>query len=380
MIDMAERMSEEDIESLFSDSIEEQEKEDTPSKKESPENTKDNPAEDESALDPNNLFEDDETTPESVGGEEDNKEQKDASSKQGTSPVFSSLAKALQEDGILSNLDQENIDKITDVESFKEAVKDWITSNLDETQKRINDALDNGMDKDVVRQFENNLRVLDSITPESIKEEGDHGENLRKSLIYKDYIDRGFSKERAQREVERSINNGTDVEDAEEALRSIRENTQKKYDDALAEAKKEADDYAREQEKQASELKNSILKDNNLFGEVTVDKLTRQKILDNIVKPVYKDPETGDTYTALQKFEKEHRLEFLKLVSTFLTMTDWGKNLDGLVRGKVKKEVGKATKNLEQVINSTQVNGDGSLRFATGVAPESYFSDFKLDV
>ena len=63
MIDMAERMSEEDIESLFSDSIEEQEKEDTPSKKESPENTKDNPAEDESALDPNNLFEDDETTP-----------------------------------------------------------------------------------------------------------------------------------------------------------------------------------------------------------------------------------------------------------------------------------------------------------------------------
>ena len=217
MIDMAERMSEEDIESLFSDSTEEQEKEDTPGKKESPENTKDNPAEDESTLDPNNLFEDDETIPESVGGEEDNKEQKDASSKQGTSPVFSSLAKALQEDGILSNLDQENIDKITDVESFKEAVKDWITSNLDETQKRINDALENGMDKDVVRQFENNLRVLDSITPESIKEEGDRGENLRKSLIYKDYMDRGFSKERAQREVECSINNGTDVEDAEEA-------------------------------------------------------------------------------------------------------------------------------------------------------------------
>lgn len=375
---MAEIMSESEIEDLFAGGTEEQDEPGSPEEKKDPEDKKDNPAE-ESIVDMGNPFENDEN-PESVGGEEDNNGEEDAQSKQSTSPVFSSLAKTLQEEGILLNLAQEDVDKIKNVEELRDAVKSWAQSELTETQKRVNEALENGMDKDDVRQFENNLKILNSITPESLKEEGDRGENLRKSIMYRDYLNRGFSEERAKREVERSVTNGTDVEDAEEALTSLKEFTQSEYDNARAEAKKAADDYAKEQEKQASELKNSILKDNNLFGEVEVDKLTRQKILDNIVKPVYKDPETGDTYSAIQKFEREHRLEFLKLVSTFLTLTDWGKNLDGLVKGKVKREVGKATKELENAINSTQRNTDGSLRFATGVDPDSFASDFTIDV
>jgi len=34
-----------------------------------------------------------------------------------------------------------------------------------------------------------------------------------------------------------------------------------------------------------------------------LDKATRQKIYDNISKPIYKDPETGDYLTALEKYE-----------------------------------------------------------------------------
>lgn len=375
MMDMAEILSESDIENLFSGETEEleeqeiQEKEKTADKKDT--------LTEEDSVDYNNLFED---TPESVGKEEDNKDKEDVSSKQSTSPVFSSLAKTLQEEGILLNLNQEDIDKIKDIESLKEAVKQWAKSDFDEVHKRVNEALDDGMEKDVVRQYENNLKVLNSITPEALKEEGDRGENLRKSIMYRDYINKGFSEERARREVERSVTNGTDLEDAEEALTSLKETITADYDKARAEAKKAADDYAKEQDKNAAELKNSILKDGNLFGEIEVDKLTRQKILDNIVKPVYKDPETGDTYTAIQKFERDNRLKFLKLVSTFLTLTDWGENLDGLVKGKVRKEVGKATKELEHAINSTQRNSDGSLRLATGTDSESYFSDFTLDV
>ena len=379
MINMAEVMSESEIEDLFSGSTEEQEQQETPEKKETPEEKKGNPAEEQvQEVDPENLFNDE--TPESVGREENNKEKEGVSSKQSTSPIYSSLAKTLQEEGILLNLEQEDIDKISDVETLKKAVVEWAQSNLDGIQKRVNEALEDGMDKDVVKQYENNLKVLNNITPEALKEEGDRGENLRKSIMYRDYLSKGFSEDRAKREVERSVNNGTDVEDAEEALSSLKETIQADYDKARAEAKKAAEDFAKENEREAAQLKDSILKDNNLFGEIEVDKLTRQKILDNLVKPVYKDPETGDTYTALQRFEKEHRLEFLKLVSTFLTLTDYGKNLNGLVKGKVKKEIGKATRELENAINSTQMNGDGSLRLATGVAPESYLSDFTLDV
>ena len=371
----AEVMSENDFEMLFSDA-EEQETKETPEEKETPNEKTNTPAEED--VDPNTLFEDE--NPESVGREENNKEKEGADGHQSTSPIYSSLAKTLKEDGILEDLEDADLEKITDVETLKGAVKKWAEAQLDETQKRVNEALENGMEKDEVWKFENQLKVLNGITPEALKEEGDRGENLRKNIIYRDYLNKGFSEERARREVERAVTNGTDVEDAEESLKSIKEFTQSQYDAALDAAKKQSEAYAQENKRQAEELKTSILKDGELIEGLSVDKGTRQRILDSIVKPIYKDPETGDTYTAIQKFEKEHRLEFLKLVGTFLTLTDYGKNLDGLVKGKVKKEVGKATRELENAINSTQRNGDGSLRFATGVTSESYSSDFTLDV
>ena len=57
-------------------------------------------------------------------------------------------------------------------------------------------------------------------------------------------------------------------------------------------------------------MKKSILEDKEVFGDIQLDKSTRQKIYDNISKPVYKDPETGEFYTTIQKYEKENRVEF----------------------------------------------------------------------
>lgn len=375
-----ELMTDYELESLFSDTSEEQEKEPgkTPENKEEPDKEKDTHTEEkEETVDPEGLFEI--PDPESVGVEENEQGKKGAASEQNTSPIYSSLAKVLQEDGILY-LDEGEADTITDVDAMKGAIRKAVESQLTDVQKRVNEALENGMDPNSVKAFENKLKFLNGITPEAIKEEGDKGDDLRKRLIYQDYLDKGFSQERAMREMQRSIDNGTDVEDAEEALKSIKELTQSKYDGALAEAKKEADAERAEETRQAKELQENILKEAPIFGDVTVDKATRQKILDTIVKPVYKDPETGYTYTALQKFEREHRMEFLKIVGAVMVLTDYGKNLDGLVKGKVKKEVGKSVKELENAINTTRRNSDGSLRFATGVSPESHLSNFTLDV
>lgn len=54
---------------------------------------------------------------------------------------------------------------------------------------------------------------------------------------------------------------------------------------------------------------------------------------------IYKDPETGEYYTAIQKYEKDNRVDFLKYLGLIFTLTDGFKSLDGLVKGKVKKEV-----------------------------------------
>ena len=58
-----------------------------------------------------------------------------------------------------------------------------------------------GVELTEVKKYENTLNFLDSIKKEDISDESDKGEKLRKDLIYQDFINRGYSAERAKREV-----------------------------------------------------------------------------------------------------------------------------------------------------------------------------------
>jgi hypothetical protein len=111
-------------------------------------------------------------------------------------------------------------------------------------------------------------------------------------LIYQDYLNRGYSKERAEKEVNKSFNAGTDIEDATDALESNKQFYISQYNNLVSEnnSKIEAEKQARV--KQAEALKTSILDDDNTFKDLSVDKSTRKKIYDSITKPVYRDPET----------------------------------------------------------------------------------------
>ena len=327
------------------------------------------------------------TEPESVGGGKDNKEEKEDTTPKGdgTSPknFYSSIAKALKEEGIFPDLDDESYSKIKEPEDFRDLIEQQIKAGLDERQKRIDEALTAGVEPTEIKKYENTIDFLDSIEEESISDESDKGEKLRKDLIYQDFINRGYSKERAAREVQKSLNAGTDIEDAKEALKSNMDFFKDKYDELVNEAKAEAEQEEKERKGQAEKLKTSILNDKEVFGELFVDKATRQRIYDNISKPVYKDPETGRYYTAIQRYEMENRVDFLKNIGLIFTLTDGFKNLDGLVKGKVKKEVKKGLRELENTLNNTARTSDGSLKYASGVDedPESFIGKgWKLDV
>lgn len=196
-----------------------------------------------------------------------------------------------------------------------------------------------------------------------------------------DYLNRGYSQARAEREYNKSVQAGTDIEDAKEALTGNREHFQSKYQELIDDAKKEEEKELKKQEEQARKLKTSIFEDKELFGEINIDKNTRKRIYDNISKPVYKDPETGDVLTAVQKFERENPNEFLKIVGVLYTLSDGFKNYDGLIKTKVRKEVKKGFKDLERTINNTARNSDGSLNFMSGVNDEeSSFKGWRFDV
>ena len=382
-------LGEQDIETLFT------EPEDTPSKE--MEGSVDDDSTDEKendetektteVVDSETLFEDEQ--PESVGSGKDKevKEKEDSSTDDGggTSPnnFYSSIANAMAEDGVFPNLDEETVRKAVDAESLSELFDMEVAARLDEKQQRIAKALDNGVEPSDIRKYENTLNYISSITDAAIAEESEKGEQLRRNLIYQDFLNKGYTPEKAQKFTERTIDAGTDVEDAKEALQSNKEYFQGAYNQLLQEAQERADEEKAERKQQAEQLKNSILKDKQLLGDIEVSNDLRKKVFDNISKPVYKDSETGEYLTAIQKYEMEHRSDFIKYAGLFFTLTDGFKDFNSFTKGKVKKEMKKGLRELEQTLNNTSRSADGSLRMVTTASddPESFISKgMRLDL
>ena len=275
----------EEIENLFvDDEVQDTSPEDevTPDQEDGKEDKKNKEKDEETTevIDVDNLFTDE---PESVGSGKDNtKGKEDTSSREdSTSPqktIYSSIAKALKEEGIFPDLDDEVLSKVKEPEDFRDLVEQQIKAGLEERQKRIDDALNYGIEPTEIKRYENTLNFLDSVKEENITDESDKGEELRKNLIFQDFINRGYSRERATREVQKSFNAGTDIEDAKEALKSNTEYFKGKYDDLIEDAKLEAQKEEKNRKEQANKLKESILNEKNILGDLSIDKPTRMTL------------------------------------------------------------------------------------------------------
>ena len=387
-------LGEQEIETLFTDpednevpeeptKNEEEEEVETPDSDPKKQKEKDNTTED---VDPENLFED--KAPESVGSGKDNEGKEGTApdnDADGTSPnnFYSSIANACAVDGIFPNLDDETIKKTVDAESFSNLIEAEINARFDEKQKRISQALENGVEPTDIKKYESTLNYINTITDAAIAEESEKGEQLRYNLIYQDFINKGMTPDKAKKFADRTVDAGTDVEDAKEALLSNKEFFSNAYNKMLQDAQQKADEDKAEREKNAKELEKSLMKDKQLFGDMEISNDIRKKAFDSVSKPVYKDPETGDYMTAIQKYESEHRAEFLKYTGLIFAMTNGFKDFDSFAKGKVKKEVKKGLRELEQTLNNTRRNNDGSLRMVTNQKddPNSFISKgMKLDL
>lgn len=386
-------LGEQEIETLFTDpednDVQEEHKEteeeevETPGSDGKKQKEKDNTTED---VDPEDLFKD--KAPESVGSGKDNEGKEDTApdnDADGTSPnnFYSSIANACAVDGIFPNLDDETIKKAVDAESFSNLIEAEINARFDEKQKRISQALENGVEPTDIKKYESTLNYINTITDAAIAEESEKGEQLRYNLIYQDFINKGMTPDKAKKFADRTVDAGTDVEDAKEALLSNKEFFSNAYNKMLQDAQQKADEKEAEREKNARELERTLMKDKQLFGDMEISNDIRKKAFDSVSKPVYKDPETGDYMTAIQKYESEHRADFLKYTGLIFAMTNGFKDFNSFAKGKVKKEVKKGLRELEQTLNNTRRNNDGSLRMVTNQKddPNSFISKgMKLDL
>lgn len=381
-------LGENEIETLFVDpednevvdeptKTEEEEVIDTPDSKDNKPKEKNKTTE---VVDPETLFE--EETPESVGSGKDKEGKEDTVTDEGsdgTSPndnFYSSIANALAVDGIFPNLDDETVKKAVDAEIFSDLIEAEVNARFDEKQQRISKALENGVEPTDIKKYESTLDYINKITDAAIAEESEKGEQLRYNLIYQDFLNKGMSADKAKKYTDRTINAGTDVEDAKEALQSNKEYFSGEYNRLLQEAQQQADEDKAERSKQAKQLQTSLLKDKNLFGDMEISNDVRKKAFETVSKPVYRDPETGDYLTALQKYEIEHRADFLKYTGLFFAMTNGFKDFDSFAKGKVKKEMRKGLRDLEKTLNNTSRSKDGNLKMITNQRedPDSFIS------
>ena len=362
-------LSEEEVENLFTEYDDTSEGADPDDKK--PDDTEQNTT--EVNVDTETLFIDE---PESVSSDEDSEDEEGTKSDKDKSDspkqnFYSSIAKALKEDGVFPDLDDESLKSIVNPEDFAAIVEKQIQQKLDDKQKRIDEALTVGVEPTEIKKYENSISYLKSITEDAIRNETAEGEQLRKQLIFQDFINRGYSKERATREVQKSLNTGTDIEDAKEALQSNLDYFTEEYEDLINDAKEAQKAADAAKAAQMENLKTTILSADKTFTDIQINQATRQKIFDNIAKPVYTDEKTGEKLTAIQKYERENRIDFLKNISMVFTMTDGFKNFDGLIKNKVRKELNKGIKELEHTINNTSRTTNGSLNFVSGASEDN---------
>ena len=293
--------------------------------------------------------------------------------------TYSILATALKNDGILPDLDDDFVATIKDADSLAAGIEKQVEARLESNQKRIKEALDNGVETNQIRQFENTITYLNSISEDDVNDETDKGIKLRSQLIFQDYINKGYSKDVAQKKLDKSISNGDDIEDALEALQGNKEHYSSQYNKIIEDAKADTVANKKALKKEAEDLEKLILNTESPFAGIKLDKTTRKLAYDNINKAVFKD-EDGTYLTAIQQYQKEHRADFLHKLGVIFTLTNGFKDMNGLIKGAVIKEKKSNLKELEHLLTNSNNFLNGNLEFVGGEADKESYSGRMLDI
>ena len=315
---------------------------------------------------------------ESVGSEENTEGNRGApksSDGQGSPQknLFSSIAEATRDEGVFPDLSDEELSAVKDSATLRQLFENQVKKMFTEEQQRLQKALNSGATTDEMQQYQNDINLSQFLenkdTAETLAKEGDAGENLRKRVMYQDYINRGFKHERAVKMIQKSFDDGTDLEDAKEAYNSCKEFYRQQIDDFQQEMEERQQAQKANEQKQFSNLKKHILDTESFYDGVKVDRQTRQKAYDSITKPIYKD-EDGNYMNELQKYQREHPIEYTENVALLYALTDGFKNVEKLTHKKVQQGIKKGFDEVASLLNSTRRNGDGTLNLANSATDE----------
>ena len=315
-------------------------------------------------IDPESLFDDDS---ESVG-EEDKQDTKNPEVQEepgnSSADFYSSIASALKNDGVLEYLDDDSVASITDADTFKSAIETEIKSRFDSKQQELLDAMGYGADVQELNYIQNTIDYLNKIDPESLKDDSNEQiTQLRKDLIASYYQNLGMNEDQVNREVKKSFDAGTDIEDAQNALITQKQFYQQLYDNKINTAKLEEEKRQAEMQLHQKKVIDTIMETEEPFSGIKLDKRVRGKIVSNVYDPSVLGKD-GHYYSKLQMYQMENPEDFLQKVGTIFTITDGFKNFDKLVGKVVNTKNNENIRDLENKLKN-QKNYGTSFRYVS---------------
>lgn len=269
------------------------------------------------------------------------------------------FAKVLFEEGVLSELNEEEFDSTDDkIDVLINSIKKEVTKAIEVSEevypekiKQILNAYKSGVPEEDILSYIQNEIDYTSITDEELQE----NEELQKALIKQDLTAKGYSSE----EIEEEILDAETVDKlflkSKRALKSVVA-IQKKQFDEIAEAKKLERQQIQDRIKEQQDKTRTYLESSTeILPGIEINKAVKDKIFNSMYKPVAKD-KNGNPVSALSAARSKDPVKFDTIFHYLLVNGVFEGKLDSLVK-PVKT---KAIKEFESVVKSDTTFKEGS--------------------
>jgi len=279
--------------------------------------------------------------------------------------LYSSLAKALGEEGFLPSLDNydtiDSFDKLGD--QIKEANKKTLSdalgfdisnvNSLNDIQKEYLNALSQGIPADKFIAAKQNEFDINSITDDAIEADVE----LRRSVIINGYVVKGVTEAKAVKLAQMHIDLAEDVEEAKSSRDELKQAIIASNQREFEYQKQINSERVSEQKKYEESLKKSFYDTDKIGNSLDITRQLKDKMYDSIMKPVAK-LEDGTLVNAITKYQIENPIDFQHKMAWLFTISEGFKNFDTFINTKATS---KAAAQLESVLNSTNFDKLGNV-------------------
>lgn len=288
--------------------------------------------------------------------------------------LYINLAKALSEKGVINDFeesvfDEEDSDEVSVLMGLmQKTVDDSISeykNQFGDSTKKIIEAIEQGLPIDEFLQSKNKELKYNNITDDFLEDEDNY--SARKEILKSFYKNTTkFSDERIDKEIDRIVQLGEDVDESKDALAKLKQLEQSKADSILEEKAKNKVDSEKRYKESLLELEKEVNDIDLSFLGVSTNKRSRAKLYDMLTKPVAE--ENGVPINAINKKRNEiGGRKFDIILAALLDKGVFDGNLSGISAKQRKsaiEELQRSMSDNRDVLNKRGINsrnyGDNS--------------------